>query len=107
MVRLVPEQPAMAWLVTWPLNTELMELKKLDFPAPTGPTSRTRTRDTEASVGLYVLIVSSSSALFLKKEMFMNLPVDLCDLCRWCRSRVAYPVEHVSSCRTASCKAIK
>ncbi|TNN41458.1 hypothetical protein EYF80_048364 [Liparis tanakae] len=67
-----------------------MELKKLDFPTPTGPRSRTRARDTEASVGLYVLMVSSSSALFLKKKMFMNLPVDLCDLCCWCRSRVAY-----------------
>lgn len=42
LVTLVPEDPDTAWLVTWPLNTELMELKKLDFPAPTGPISRTR-----------------------------------------------------------------
>ena len=65
MVRLVVELPAMAWLVTWPLNTELIELKKLDFPAPTGPMSRTRTWDTERTVGLYVLILSISSIFFL------------------------------------------
>lgn len=51
LVRLEVKQPAMAWLVTWPLNTELIELKKLDFPAPTGPMSRTRAWDTELCVG--------------------------------------------------------
>ena len=52
VVRLVEEQPAMAWLVTWPLNTELIELKKLDFPAPIGPMSRTRAWGTELIRGL-------------------------------------------------------
>ena len=52
VVRLVVELPEMAWLVTWPLNTELIELKKLDFPAPIGPMSRTRIWDTELTVGL-------------------------------------------------------
>lgn len=52
VVRLVVQEPAMAWLVTWPLNTELIELKKLDFPAPTGPMSKTRTWDKDRTVGL-------------------------------------------------------
>lgn len=41
VVTLFPAVPAMARDVMLPLKTELMELKKLDFPAPTGPTSST------------------------------------------------------------------
>ena len=52
MVRLEVKLPDIAGFVTWPLNTELIELKKLDFPAPTGPMSRTRIWDTELTGGL-------------------------------------------------------
>lgn len=61
VVRLLSVDPELAWLVTAPLNIELMVLKKLDFPAPTCPTRRTFTWSTHvSSSGQY------SSTSFLK-----------------------------------------
>ncbi len=42
LVKLVEdEEPTMALLMTLPEKTDWTELMKLDFPAPTGPTSKT------------------------------------------------------------------
>lgn len=48
----VEHVPFMAWPLTRPLKIDLKELKKLDFPAPTCPTSKTRASDTELIEGL-------------------------------------------------------
>ncbi len=71
VVTLVPANPEMALLVTWPVKMELMELKKLDFPAPTGPIIKIRARLTDVTRGLYFLIISMSSSLRLRNHNFI------------------------------------
>ncbi len=71
-VRLVPADPDMALLVTWPVKMELMELKKLDFPAPTGPIIRIRTRLTDGIRGLWFLINPMSSVLRLQHRSVLS-----------------------------------
>ena len=61
VVRLWSELPAMARLVTWPRNTELTVLMKLDFPLPTCPTINTIALGTFRQAGGLYLVTSPFS----------------------------------------------
>lgn len=62
VVRLCSALPLLARFVIRPRNTELMVLKKLDFPAPTGPIINIRACVTfTSSTGLNATIFSVSS----------------------------------------------
>ena len=52
LVKLAEEEPTMARLVNLPVKTDWTELMKLDLPAPTGPSSRTRASDKASKPGL-------------------------------------------------------
>lgn len=54
-------EPTGAVRLMWPLNIALVELKKLGFPAPAGPMSRSR--------GLELSVLSMSSFRFLLKHV--------------------------------------
>lgn len=49
---LVTSDPTAAWRVTWPRKTDFTELKKLDFPDPTGPSKRILITETKSAQGV-------------------------------------------------------
>ncbi len=66
LVKLVEdEDPTMALLMTRPEKTDWTELMKLDFPAPTGPTSKTLALVTVSLAGLNDLTDSINVSLAL------------------------------------------
>ncbi len=66
LVKLVEdEDPTMALLMTRPEKTDWTELMKLDFPAPTGPTSKTLALATVSLAGLNDLTDSINVSLTL------------------------------------------
>lgn len=74
LVKLVEdEEPTMALLMTRPEKTDWTELMKLDFPAPTGPISRTLASVTASLAGLNDLTDSISVSLTLNTQFKSKL----------------------------------
>lgn len=74
LVKLVEdEEPTMALLMTRPEKTDWTELMKLDFPAPTGPISRTLASVTVSLAGLNDLTDSISVSLTLNTQFKSKL----------------------------------